>query len=116
MNLNIAKLSTRLPEAKIFRHLRIKAGLTTRQMSQLMECGNSLVTHFETGRNPLPEHRKRQLCEIFKITLSELDEYASGAKPIPINYKDECILLISKMDEVKLQSVYGILNSLASQN
>ena len=114
MNLNVMKLSKRLPEARIFRHLRIQAGLTTRQLSQLMGCGNSLITHFETGRNPLPEHRKRQLCEIYKITLNELEDYTSGRKPIPINYRDECVYMISKMDDSKLQAVHGMLTGFSN--
>jgi|SaaInlStandDraft_5_1057022.scaffolds.fasta_scaffold332102_1 transcriptional regulator with XRE-family HTH domain len=112
MNLNIMKVSTRLPEAQIFRHLRISSGLTTRKLSQLMECTNSLVTHFESGRNPLPKHRKKQICEIFNITPEILEAYSTGQLKIPINYRDECVLQLSKMNESNLQAVYGILSNM----
>jgi transcriptional regulator with XRE-family HTH domain len=114
MNLNFTQVATRLPDAKLIRHLRISAGMTTRQLSLLMECNNSLITHFESGRNPLPTHRQRQICHIFNMTSEDYELYATGVKPIPINYLDECILLVSKMEQLKLQAVYGILANMSN--
>ncbi len=111
-HINLDKNKVINPEAKIFRHLRMSAGLKTRDLAKLMECSNSLVTHFETGRNPLPENRVRQLCKIFKINTNVFEEYKNGTRTIPIDYRTECLLIINKLDKNKLQAVYGILSTI----
>ena len=110
MNLKM-RPQEKMPEAKVFRHLRMAAGLTTRKLAKLMECNHSYITHYETGRHPLPRTRTKQLCRIFNLTEKQLDDLKSG-EGIPINYRDECYLLISKLDEVKLKAVYGILSNM----
>ena len=112
MNLNLEKLNKRVPEARIFRHLRISAQLKTRQLAKLLGCNHSLITHYERGRNPIPKARKEQLCKVFGITILELECYVVGTTPIPINYRDEAVLMIAKMDESKLEMVYGLLVNL----
>jgi transcriptional regulator with XRE-family HTH domain len=97
-----------VPEAKIFRHLRMAAGLTTRELAKLMECNSSFITHYESGRHPLPKSRAEQLSRIFNVTAEQLHEFKNG-RGIPINYRDECYLLISKMDRNQLEAVYGML-------
>ena len=116
MNLNLEKLGARVPEVRIFRHLRIVSQLTTRQLAKLVGCNSSLITHYESGRNPIPKARKIKLCKVFGITLLQLDSYAKGLTPIPINYRDESVFLITKMDEANLKIVYGLLLNLTKQN
>jgi len=67
-----------------------------------------LVSHWESGKREISERRVKQLCKIFKISEKQLEEYRNG-KPAPINYKDECILMINIMDKNKLEAVYGML-------
>jgi hypothetical protein len=78
-----------------------------------MECSNTLITHYEMGNRELPIERIGQMCRIFRLTRDELEEYVTGKRSVPINYQDECILLISKMELEKLQAVYGVLVSMA---
>ena len=111
MNLNTKLNSNTDRVAQVFRHLRISRGMRTRDLAKLMACNNSLVTHYETGRNTLPSHRIKQLCKIFRLTDQELGDYLNG-KPIPLNYRDECMLLIEKMTDSKLQTVYEILKTI----
>jgi transcriptional regulator with XRE-family HTH domain len=107
MNLNSLQ-KDKMPEAKVFRHLRVAAGMSTRQLSKLLGCTSSFITHYETMRDPLPKPRIKQLCHIFSINSEELESLREGNN-LPMNYRDECSLLISKMDEQKLKAVYGIL-------
>ena len=115
MNLNFHNLKQRLPAGRLIRHLRITAGLTTRELSLLMECSNSLITHWEEGRNPFPKARTEQVCRVFKITIEDFKDYTERGKDIPINFKDESIYLIAKMPEQLLASVYGILSNMNPQ-
>lgn len=115
MNLNFHNLKQRLPAGRLLRHLRIKSNLTTRELSQLLQCSNSLITHWEEGRNPLPKARIAPICKVFRITIEEFESYTTGEKEIPINYKDESIYLIAKMPDSLLASVYGILSNMNPQ-
>lgn len=109
MNINVKNFKSDIPENEVFRHLRIHAPLTTRQMGALLGCNPSLVTHWEVGRQKMPKHRRRQYMDIFKLSTGEMADYQSGSKMIPINYQHECMLLIDKMTPEKLQMIYPVL-------
>lgn len=115
MNLHFHNLKRRLPAGRLVRHLRINANLTTRELSNLLQCSNSLITHWEEGRNPFPKARIEPVCKVFRITPEEFESYTSGDKEIPINFKDESIYLIAKMPDHLLASVYGILSNMNPQ-
>lgn len=113
MNLN-RKIERRGPRTnQVFRHLRMNAGLTTRELANLIGCNSSLITHWETGKNPIAKHRVKQLCKVFRISESDLNAFESG-KEMPINYRDECLLILHKLDSGKLQAIYHFLNSMGS--
>jgi transcriptional regulator with XRE-family HTH domain len=113
MNFKIDSFKAKIPVNSVFRCLRISAGMTTKELSRLMECSSTLITHYEMGNRVLTEKRIGQLCKVFRITREELEEYVTGKRTAPINYQDECILILSKMNSFKLQAVYGILVNMA---
>ncbi len=113
MNFRMDSFKSRIPVNSVFRCLRISAGMTTREMSRLLECASSLITHYEMGYRALTEERIGQMCKVFRITREELEEYVTGKRAVPVNYQDECVLILSKMDISKLQAVYGILVNMA---
>lgn len=113
MNFKMDSFKSRIPVNSVFRNLRMAAGMTTRELSRLIECSSTLITHYEMGNRVLPNERIVQLCKVFRITREELEEYITGRRVVPISYQDECIHIISKMDSGKLQAVYGILVNMA---
>jgi transcriptional regulator with XRE-family HTH domain len=113
MNFKIDSFKAKIPVNSVFRCLRISAGMTTKELGRLMECSSTLITHYEMGNRVLPEERVGQLCKVFRISREDLEDYVTGKRSVPVNYQDECVLLLSKMDTLKLQAVYGILVSMA---
>ena len=113
MNFKIDSFKSRIPVNSLFRCLRISSGMTTRELSRLMECSSTLVTHYEMGNRVLTEKRIGQMCKVFRLTRDDLEEYITGKRAVPINYQDECVLLLSKMDTGRLQAVYGVLVNMA---
>ena len=109
MNFKIDSFKAQIPINSVFRCLRISAGMTTKELSRLMECSSTLITHYEMGNRVLTDKRIGQLCKVFRITRTDLEEFISGRRSVPINYQDECILLLSKMDTVKLQTIHSVL-------
>ncbi|MBT4761540.1 MAG: helix-turn-helix transcriptional regulator [Bdellovibrionaceae bacterium] len=112
LNLNQSK-NQRLPEAIVFRHLRMSRGLKVRQLADLLGISHTLICHYESGYQKIPNHRLKDLCKLFKVSRDELKDYQEGRKDLPIVYRDECILLIDKMDESKLKIVHGMLVGLS---
>ena len=119
MNFNFAEEKIRLTDGVILRYLRTShrpKKLTTRELCKMMECANSLISHWEWGRNPMPENRILQACSIFNITRSDWNAYRNGDKQVPINYRDESILLLNKLDESLLPPIYSMINAMVQQS
>jgi len=119
MNFNFGEEKIRLTDGVILRYLRTShrpKKLTTRELSTLMDCANSLISHWEWGRNPMPESRIHQACSIFNITRADWDLYSNGDKQVPINYKDECLLLLQKIDDSLLPPIYSMINAMVQQS
>lgn len=113
MNFKIDNFKAKIPVNSVFRALRMAADLKTRELAALIGCSNALITHYEMGNRVLPEERIEQLCKVFRITRLDLEDYITGKRTLPVNYRDECVLILSKMDSEKIQAVYGILASLS---
>jgi len=109
MNINVKRFKSDIPEIEVFRHLRSSAPLTTRQMAALLGCHPTAVTHWEMGRHKMATPRREQYMKIFKLSENDLTDYRSGAKAVPVSYRNECMLLIDKMAQEKLQVIYPIL-------
>ena len=109
MNFRLDSFKSKIPVNSVFRCLRIASGMKTRELGRLMECSSTLITHYEMGNRVLTDKRVGQLCKVFRITREELEDYITGKRAAPINYQDECVLILSKMDDAKLQAVYGVL-------
>lgn len=119
MNFDMKKIRTRLDDGVILRNLRKSykpKGLTTRELATMMGVVNSLITHWEWGRNPIPEDRILQACKIFSITKSEWDQYKSGRKLLEIDYKTECLSLLQKLDDNLIPPIYSMIYAMYNQN
>ena len=88
------------------------AGLRVRDLANMIEVSHTLICHYEAGRQKIPEHRLKQLCRVFKVSTDDLKDFQEGRKSLPINYKDECFLLINRMNTTQLQAVYGMLSGM----
>ncbi len=111
-NLNLKNFK-KLPEAVVFRHLRMSSGLKVRELAQLMGISHTLICHYESGSQRIPPHRLKDLCRIFKVSTKDLKDYIEGYKDLPVIYKDECMLLINKMTEEQLKTVHIMLIGLS---
>lgn len=109
MRINLKSHGVKTPDALIFRHLRITGGLTVKQLAKLIGCDRSYITHYESGRNGVSAKVKLELLKVFSLSEDELRHYQEGLKPIPINYKDECMAIIYRLDEKKLMAIYHML-------
>lgn len=110
--MNLAKHQfVKEPVAQVFRHLRISAGMKIRDLARLLEVNHTLIVHYEQGRQPIPQERVKRLCKVFNLSLAELEKIINSGE-IPLNYRDECQLLLTRMDEDKLKGVYLVLKSM----
>jgi len=98
-------------ENKILRHMRISKGLSLRKAGGIFELSGSTINHIEHGRMDIPEMRIEQMVIGYGFTMDEYKCFSSGERPVPVNLKDESIVIIRKLTPVQLQAVYGILKS-----
>lgn len=96
-------------EMEVFTHLRKHEGLTTREMALKIGCMNSLISHWEVGRQRLPDHRRKIYMEYFRLTEKDMNAYKSGERAIPMNYRNECMLVLNKMSGDTLRNLYPII-------
>jgi len=103
----------KLPTAQVLRDLRIWAGMRIRDLAKLLGLSHTLICHYEQSRQPIACKQIIEMCRIFNLSLDDLNKLLRSGD-ILINFKDECHLLITKMDNKKLQDVYQVLKSMAA--
>lgn len=81
----------------MFTHLSEHAGLTTREMADKLKCKNSLISHWEVGRQLLPDHRRKLYMDHFELSENDMNEFKSGKKAILMNYRNEGMLILNKI-------------------
>ena len=99
-------------EAQILRHLRIRAGLSLNDAGRVCNITGSAIAHIEQGRMDVSKKRIETMVQGYGCTIDEFYEYLDG-KAVPMNYRDECYMLIRNLDETKLPLVHGVLANFA---
>ena len=95
-------------EAKILRHLRMSAELSLNDAGRVCNITGSAIAHIEQGRMDVSKKRIETMVHGYGHTMDDFYEYLDG-KSIPMNYRDECYMLIRNLDDNKLALVYGVL-------
>ena len=96
------------PEHKILRHMRSAADLTMRKAATLVGISHAAISQFENGHMALPRHRIEQMVKAYGYTMEEYLKLL-GSKEVAVNFKDECMDLIRKMDAEKVKAVHRLL-------
>lgn len=99
-------------EAKTIRHMRLSKKISLNQAGRILRITGSAIAHFEQGRMELSSARIETMVTAYGYRMDEFYEFLDG-KPIPLNFRDECLILIRKMDESQLPVVHALLQSLA---
>lgn len=101
-------------QSRIIRYMRISRRISLRAAASHLGISCSAICHYELGRMDIAPGRIRDLVCLYQYTIAEFEEYLAG-KPIPVlSIKDECTLLLDRIDETKLRAVHGVLLSFAS--
>lgn len=95
-------------EAVILRHMRHVRKLSLNQAGRLVGITGSAVAHFEQGRTTVSRARIETFLEAYRFTRDEYLDYFK-VEALPINLRDECLVIVRQLDEVKLQAVHAVL-------
>lgn len=105
------KVKVITPESKALKALRLKSGLSLRELALILKQSFSRVHQFESGRDEITEKYIKQFLEATKFTeedwnfeLLETDEY--------YEVRRNCITAIKKIEGSKLELIYGMLSNL----
>lgn len=99
-------------DAQILRYMRISKEFSLNKAGRLVGVSSSAISHMETGRMDLSKARIETLVRAYGYTMSEYLEFHDG-KPIPVNLRDECILLLRQCNESKIQMLHPVIVNLA---
>ena len=85
-------------------------GLSLRKAAKLIGKSDSWLAHLETGRFDPKPHDYKQVASIFDLSLSKLQkEVATLKEDELINVREECMVIISRMPQEKLNAFYQML-------
>jgi transcriptional regulator with XRE-family HTH domain len=103
------KIVTR--DARILRHLRLSKKLSLNKAGHAVGISGSAIAHIEQGRMDISRARLETLVRAYGYTMNEYLEFADG-KELPRNLRDECLLLLRKCEESKIQVLHPVITSL----
>ena len=96
--------------ANVLRRLREKAELTTRQAAGIIGVTHTTISQFENGKRDLTGYRVEELVKAYGYTMDQFHKIL-GHKSV-ISYKDDCIMLIERLDDEQLAAVRAIISQL----
>lgn len=100
-------------EAKVLRYLRLKSKLSLNKAGRLCNITGSAIAHIEQGRMEVSTERIKTMVAAYGCTMDDFFEYMDGDKAVPVNFRDECFILLRDMPDSKIQLAFGVLQSLA---
>lgn len=95
-------------EAKILRYLRLKAMISLVDASQRNNMTKAAICHMEKGRMRIPKERIRPIVLSYGYTMRDFEELMKMEEP-PVCPEDECISIVRKLSNEKLQMAYLFL-------
>jgi len=79
------------------------------QAGRLFQLTGSTISHIEHGRMDLPKARVEQMVMAYGYTMTDYNEYVAEGKKVPLNLRDECLAIVRKLDDMKLQALYAVV-------
>ena len=98
-------------DAQILRHMRLSKKYSLNQAGKKVKISGSAIAHIEQGRMDISKARLEALVLAYGYTQSEYLEFVDG-KDIPINLRDECILLLRLCEEDKIKMLHPVIQNL----
>lgn len=103
-------------QGNLLRRIRESSGLTMRQLAMQVGISHSAISQLEHGKLELPRARVEQIIKACGHSVEDFDRLV-GKKTIPINYREECLSLVRRMEEEDLMLLFKLMSKLvAGQN
>lgn len=112
MKLPRSKQKIMTKDARIIRHMRLSKRLSLNKAGKKLKISGSAIAHMEQGRMDISRARLETLIEAYGYTFQDYLEYCDG-RELPRNLRDECIVLLRRCDESKIQMLYPVISNLA---
>lgn len=98
-------------DAKILRHMRLSEKLSLNEAGKLVNISGSAIAHMEQGRMDISRARLETLIAAYGYSQQDYLEFCDGQE-LPRNFRDECILLLRRCDDSKIQMLYPVISNL----
>lgn len=98
-------------DAQILRHLRVSKRFSLNQAGRSVGISGSAIAHIEQGRMDISSARLETLVRAYGYTMNEYMEFADG-RELPRNLRDECLLLLRRCEESKIQVLHPVISNL----
>ena len=100
--------------AEVIRYLRISKGMSQRDVSRRCRLSEAAIGHYEHGRMEVSEARLDQLLSLYGCSREKFDDHLSAPKMPTVRIREDCMNLLTRINEAKLQVVHSVLLSFAS--
>lgn len=99
-------------DAQILRYMRISRGKSLNESGKIVRISGSAIAHIEQGRMDISRERMKTLIAAYGYTMEDYLEFHDG-KTIPTNLRDECIVLLRRCDESRIQILHPLIANLS---
>lgn len=97
-------------DVKVLIALRKLRGLTQYNAGRVCGYPRCTIGHIENGRIELPHSRIQHIVESYGFKMKDF-EHHKGSEKLITDLHEECIEIIKKIDNTKLNAVYSVLLS-----
>lgn len=95
-------------ESRALKALRLKSGLSQRKLATLMEVPQTRINHSENGRAYIRKDYVEKFLTAINLEWQDWDELVKQGK-FREELKEDCVNLISNLNEEKLRVLHGLL-------
>lgn len=101
-------------ESQLLREIRLKIGISIREVARRLEKSESYLRHIETGRMNVPsDNELERILTVYKVSLHQFKIRLKTFEPkVKL---EECVELLKKLDESELENCKKYLELLLSR-
>lgn len=101
-------------QGNLLRRIRESSNLTMRQLAMQVGISHSAISQLEHGKLELPRARVEQIVRACGHSVEDFDRLM-GKKFVHVDYREECLSIIRRMEEEDLMLFFKLLSKLVSE-
>lgn len=102
------KLKIETQESRALKRMRMARGLSLKKAARKMKIHDTVINHYENGRANVTEGYIKKFLNGMDYTQEDWIDFLQGKTTI-FDLREECVVLIKKLDGDKLKAIHTML-------